>query len=110
MSDYPTSPMGDLDRDERRRLAKEARALKPSVHVGLRGLTDPIVAQVRQALSKHHLIKIKVRADHGSEADVIGEELSRRVPCHVVDRIGKTLVVHVPDADEARVADRADQG
>lgn len=99
----PTAPTGDRPTDPttlpgavRRKLAARARMLRPSVHVGARGLTDAIVAQVRQALHKNELIKVKVRVDTTAEADEIGRQLARRVPCHLVQRIGKVVVVYAP--------------
>jgi RNA-binding protein len=80
----------------RRELASRARALEPSVNVGARGLTDAIVAQVRQALRKHELIKVKVRVDSAQESDAVGQELADRVPCHLVQRIGKVVVLYAP--------------
>jgi RNA-binding protein len=80
----------------RRELAGRARSLEPSVNVGARGLTDAIVAQVRQALRKHELIKVKVRVDSAEEADAVGQELAARVPCHLVQRIGKVAVLYAP--------------
>ncbi len=85
----------------RRALAARARSLRPSVQIGARGLTDAIVAQVRQALHKHELIKIKVRVDSTAQAEQIGRQLAHCVPCHLVQRIGKTLVVYAP-ASESR--------
>jgi len=67
--------------------------IQPSLHIGAKGLTDAIIAQVRQALSKRDLIKIKIRVDATGEADAIGRELARRVPCRLVQRIGKVVVV-----------------
>ena len=83
----------------RRKLAARARALRPSVHVGARGLTDAIVTQIRQALSKNELIKVKVRVDTTAEADEIGRSLARRIPCHLVQRIGKVVIVYAPSAE-----------
>ncbi len=87
---------GELSGAERRTLAARARSLRPSVQIGARGLTDAIVAQVRQALAKHELIKIKVRVDKTAEADQIAEALVRRVPCHLIQRIGKVVIVFAP--------------
>lgn len=93
-TNHDRNDLSELSGAMRRELAARARSLKPSVHVGGRGLTDAIVAQVRQALSKHDLIKIKTHVDKTTEADEIGRQLVRRVPCHLVQRIGKVLVVH----------------
>ncbi len=88
-----------LSVEVRRHLAARARVLQPSVHVGSKGLTDAIVAQVRQALRKHELIKVRIRVDSADEADAVGQELGRRVPCHLIQRIGKVVVVYAPKTD-----------
>lgn len=87
-----------LDRETQRELAARARTLKPSVQIGARGLTDSIVAQVRQAMAKHELIKVRVRVDTAKEAHRIGEQLAELVPCHLVQCVGKVLVLYAsPD-------------
>lgn len=85
----------------RRELVARARGLRSSIHIGGRGLTDGIIAQIRQALRKRDLIKIKVHVEKGADADDIGRRLARKVPCHFVQRIGKVLVVFSP-ANEPR--------
>ncbi|MBN1342559.1 MAG: YhbY family RNA-binding protein [Phycisphaerae bacterium] len=97
-SDVPSGKNGlpELSGSERRALAARAQRLHAGVQIGARGLTDGTVAQIRQALSKHELIKIRVQADKGVEVDEVGRELARRVPCHVVRRVGKVLTVYLP--------------
>jgi RNA-binding protein len=96
---------GALSGAFQRELARRARALKASVQIGGRGLSDGIIAQVRQALRKHELIKIKVHVDKGADADEIGRELAESVPCHIVQRIGKVLVAFAPTGDPSSPAE-----
>ncbi len=89
----------ELGAAQRRDLRARARTLRPSVQIGAQGLTDGIVAQIRQALHKHELIKIKVRVDRADDAGDIGQQLARRVPCHLLQQIGKVLVVYAPASE-----------
>lgn len=90
-----------LSRQLRRELTSRAHALKPSVQIGGRGLSDGIIAQVRQALRKHDLIKIRVQVEKGADAVQVGNDLVRQVPCKLVKRVGKILVVYAPSDESA---------
>ncbi len=85
----------------RRQLAVQANRLQPRVHIGAKGLTDAIVAQVRQVLRKQALVKIKVHVESSEEAQTIGELLASRVPCHLIQCVGKTLVVYAVQSGSA---------
>ena len=61
--------------------------------IGRRGVTDGIVAQVRQLFEKTDLIKAKVQTDETTDAESAADELSRRVPCHSVGRVGRTITL-----------------
>ena len=78
-----------------------AHKLKPVVFIGQKGLTPTVIQSTEEALNRHELIKIKVRVDKGAEAEAIGEDLARRVPCHLVKRIGKVLIVFAPSPESA---------
>jgi RNA-binding protein len=82
----------------RRDLTAKAHSLEPGINVGAKGLTDAVVAQVRQALSRHELVKVRIRVDSVDEVDAAGKDLARRVPCHLVKRVGKVVILYAPKA------------
>jgi len=89
-------------------LRRRGQRLRPTLHVGRSGLSDAFVSQVRRALEREDLIKIRVPADDGAAADQHGDELARRVPCCVVARTGFVLLLHAPAATDE--ADGAEEG
>jgi RNA-binding protein len=93
--------MRTLSADERRALLRAAHGLKPRMTIGRGGVTDSLIAQVRQALSKQPLMKIRVTTRERAETEAVGEALSRRVPCVYVGRVGFVITVY-------RAGDRPD--
>jgi RNA-binding protein len=86
-------PGQTLDGRTRRSLMRRANELSPRVFIGRRGVTDGIVAQVRQLFEKTDLIKARVQTDETTDAETAADELSRRVPCHSVGRVGRTITL-----------------
>ncbi|MBN1490856.1 MAG: YhbY family RNA-binding protein [Phycisphaerae bacterium] len=79
---------------ERRALAARGNRLRARLVVGRRGLGESIVAQVRRALEKTDLVKVRVDADAREEVDAIAEQLAREVPCHFIQRVGKVVLLY----------------
>ena len=79
---------------ERRTLAARGNRLRARLVVGRRGLSESIVAQVRRALEKTDLVKVRVDADAREEVDVLAEQLAREVPCHLIQRVGKVVLLY----------------
>ncbi len=80
----------------RRELAARGNRLRATVVIGRQGASDAVVAQVRRLLARTDLIKARVDVDRGAEADTVAEELARRVPCHIIKRIGKVVLLYRP--------------
>jgi len=79
---------------QRRRLLSKANRIRANILVGRHGLTEAVVANVRRALDKSDLLKVRVDVERGAEADRIGADLAREVPCEVIKRIGKVLILY----------------
>ncbi|HEX6265864.1 MAG TPA: ribosome assembly RNA-binding protein YhbY [Burkholderiales bacterium] len=85
---------------ERKALKGKAHKLEPVVHIGAKGLTVEVVAEIERALSAHELIKVRA----GSlERDGRAEALARiceKTGAETVQQVGKVLVLYrrKPDA------------
>ena len=79
---------------QRRALLVEGHHLKPVATLAAGELSDGAVAHVRAAFTGRELVKLRVNADSGAECDGLAEELARRVPCEVVRRLGRVLLVY----------------
>lgn len=92
-----------LTGNERRALAAQANPLRTRLTIGAE-LSDPMVAQVRETLGHHALLKVRVATDDRDTVAHLGRQLAERVPCEVVQRVGRVLVLYRHDAgaDDAR--------
>ena len=83
-----------LTEKQLRFLRGKAHALRPVVMLGNKGLTDNVVAETRQALHVHELIKVRVRAADRAGRDAALVELVARTECTLVTRIGHVAVLY----------------
>ena len=83
-----------LTGSERKALKARAHKLEPVVHIGAKGLTDEVVAEIERALKAHELIKVRA----GSlERDARGEALlliCEKTGAQAVQQVGKVFVLY----------------
>jgi len=95
-----------LTSKERRQLLSESHRLKPAVMASAEALSDNVIANIRAGLARHPLLKVRIQADTPAECDVAAADVARRVPCEIVKRIGRVVVLHASNADRADVGDQ----
>lgn len=78
---------------QRRELRSRAQRLKARLVVGRKGITEPFLAEVRGELARLELVKIRIDEDDADEADRLAAELAERVPCHLIQRIGRVALL-----------------
>ena len=83
-----------LNTKERRALSAQSHSLKAALSVSAEALTDNVVAHVRSNLAAHRLLKVRIHAGNGEECDAAAAEIARRVPCEVVRRIGRVVLLY----------------
>ena len=82
-----------LNAAERKALKAKAHKLEPVVHIGAKGLTDEVVAEIERALDAHQLIKVRAG---GLERDAREEALSaicEKTGADAVQQVGKVFVL-----------------
>jgi RNA-binding protein len=82
-----------LNAAERKALKARAHKLEPVVHIGAKGLTDEVVAEIERALSAHQLIKVRAG---GLERDARDEALTaicEKTGADAVQQVGKVFVL-----------------
>jgi len=81
---------------KKKELKKQAQKLKPVVMIGKAGLTDAVVAEVKGALKRDKLIKIKMSGgavDSYDKADMI-QQLVELTNSDFVEKKGHTIVLY----------------
>ena len=102
MNERPPPP--PLARDELKRLRKSAHHLEPVVRVGVRGVTDAVIASVDEALERHELIKVRLAEPEDKRA--MADELATRSGAALCGLIGHTAILFRPRAEDPAPSSR----
>lgn len=79
---------------QRQALVAASHHLRPAVTLAAGEVSASVVAQVQSAFAGRDLIKIRVNADDGAACDALAAELAQRVPCEIVKRIGRVVLLY----------------
>ncbi len=85
-----------LTERQRKYLRRLAHDVKPVVQVGNSGLTDGLLAELNDCLTRHELIKVKVRVGNRDLRDETIHELSRITGAEIIQRVGNTASLFRP--------------
>ena len=85
---------------EREALKAKAHKLDPVVHVGAKGLTDEVIAEIDRALSAHELIKVRAASLDRDARDEAVDRIVERTGADAVQHIGKIFVLFRKKNDE----------
>ena len=67
--------------------------LDPIVQIGKDGITDGLVAAMKEALLGHELVKVKVLAEAPIDRKLAGPELAKLTAASFVQVLGRTLLL-----------------
>ena len=85
--------MDGLSPIERKQLKARARALDPILHLGGKGLTEAVIAEIGRALDAHELIKVRAGGMERDEREAAYTEICSRLSAQPVQHIGKVFVL-----------------
>ncbi len=85
--------MKTLKGSQKKYLRGLAHNLSPAAFVGQKGVTSSLVQEVNEGLDANELIKVKLIRSAPGDIDRVAEELTEKVPCHVAQKIGKTILL-----------------
>ncbi len=85
--------MDGLSPIERKKLKARAHALDPIIHLGGKGLTGAVIAEIGRALDAHELIKVRAGSMERGAREAALAEICARLDAQPVQHIGKVLVV-----------------
>lgn len=89
---------------QRKHLRGLAHPLKPVVHVGRNGVTDPVLQEIEEALDYHELIKVRLVDPQGRKKE-LAEEIADRSAGTWVGMVGNvvTLYRQHPDPEQRKI-------
>jgi RNA-binding protein len=76
-----------------------SHALRPTVMIGGKGVTDAVVAELGLALAHHELVKVRIAGDDRAARAEVAGVLATRTGAEVVQRIGKMVCLYRRNAD-----------
>jgi len=85
-----------LTNNQKKYLRTLAHDLRPIVMVGQHGLSDAVLAELESTMTKHELLKIKVRVNDRDEKQQIVDKILNFSKAALVQVIGGVLVIYRP--------------
>ena len=83
-----------LTSPQRRALKARAHKLDPVVHIGAKGLTDDVLAEIDRALKAHELIKVRAAGLERDERPEAVSSICERTGAEAVQQVGKVFVLY----------------
>ncbi len=80
-----------------------AQRLKTVVRVGDKGLGEPLVLELDQALERHELLKVSIAGADRETRRELSEQMCRETGAELVQQIGRVSVLYRP-AQQPRLA------
>jgi RNA-binding protein len=90
--------MPPLAGSQRKWLRGRAHSLRPVVHIGRQGLSDPALREIDLALDAHELIKVQAVAQKADKRAMAGR-LEAELGAETVGLIGHVLILYRRQAD-----------
>ena len=81
-------------------LRSQAHHLSPVVQIGKNGISESLLDQVDELLERRELIKVTLLQNTDEEAAEVAEVFEATLHCHVVQIIGRILVVYRSSSKE----------
>jgi RNA-binding protein len=71
-----------------------AHPLSPLVRIGKGGLTDAVIAETKNALAAHELIKVRIELDESATRKELATRLAQATDAHLAGTIGKIAMLY----------------
>ncbi|HEY4534317.1 MAG TPA: ribosome assembly RNA-binding protein YhbY [Fusobacterium sp.] len=82
-----------LTSKQRAFLKKKAHELNPIVRIGKDGLQETVIDSILSAIDSRELIKVKILQNCETGKEEIYQQLLQETRFHVVDMIGRTIII-----------------
>ncbi|HIG88657.1 ribosome assembly RNA-binding protein YhbY [Candidatus Thioglobus sp.] len=95
--------MTKLTNNQKKFLRAKGHALKPVVMVGQHGLSESVLAELESSMSKHELLKIKIRTEDRDEKQNMINKIVEVSHSHLVQVIGNVMVIYRAFDEEPQI-------
>ena len=92
-----------LKESQKKYLRGLGHALKPTISVGDKGLTETLLAEYESTLTHHELIKVKVRIGDRSARDETIRELCSASSAELIQRIGNVALLYRENPENIKI-------
>jgi len=92
-----------LSGKQKRFLRAEAHALEPVVSLGKEGMSESVLAAVREALATHELIKVRVLENAPLDRKEAAETLPGLVNAQLAGLIGRIMILYKRHPEKPKV-------
>ena len=80
-----------------------SHSMKPVVHIGIKGLSDSVINEIKLNLKAHELIKIQVQENDKANRALILTSVCEKVNAESINHIGKQIVIFKAN-DKTKIA------
>ena len=95
--------MTKLTNNQKKFLRSMGHALKPVVMVGQHGLSESVLAELESTMTKHELLKIKIRSEGKKKKQQMINKIVELSQSHLVQVIGNIMVIYRPFDEEPQI-------
>ena len=81
-----------------------AHSLSPIVLVGNKGISDNLLDELKQALDRHELVKLRVLAETREERDQLVLAIQRHTGAELIQRVGHTATFYRQHPTRPKIA------
>jgi RNA-binding protein len=83
-----------LSAADRKALKAKAHKLEPVAHIGARGLTGEVLAEIDRAVKAHELVKVRAAGLGRDERDAALQSICAQTGAEAVQQVGKIFILY----------------
>ena len=95
--------MTKLSNNQKKFLRSMGHSLKPIVMIGQHGLSENVLAELESTMTKHELLKIKIRTDDREQKQQMIDQIVKFSQSHLVQVIGNVIVIYRAFHEEPQI-------
>lgn len=76
-------------------MRQESKILAPNINIGKNGLTDQVIKNIKEELSRHKLVKLKILQSYLSDKNKneVFDDVAAKTGAKIVHKIGFTITL-----------------